>query len=105
MKLHFLWILILAILSLSPGGREKAAFKHHYRGTILYANGSYGRASSHFEKAFKLAPDNFNFGLSYALSLSRTSRISKAMRVLRKNDQRLPFSDPFYDQKKLYPNL
>lgn len=100
-KYSSLVIFPLMLLLLAPeSNRQKAAFRAHYKGMLLYSEAHYERAVSHFEKAHSIIPDNYNFNLSLALALSRVGRADEGLGLLQKSDILLRSGDPDLAQKE-----
>ncbi|MBP9077895.1 MAG: hypothetical protein KBG02_13595, partial [Haliscomenobacter sp.] len=70
--------------ALPPKEAGKAAYRLNYQGTLFYAEGKFVLARKQFQRAYEKAPGNFQFALSYGLSLGRTGRHQKAISVLAK---------------------
>jgi len=100
-KYSSLVIFPLMLLLLAPeSNRQKAAFRAHYKGMLLYSEAHYDRAVGHFEKAHSIIPDNYNFNLSLALALSRVGRADEGLGLLQKSDILLRSGDPDLAQKE-----
>lgn len=82
-----------------PKEAGKAAYRSNYQGAILYAEGKFILARKQFQRAYEKAPENFQFALSYGLSLGRTGRHQKAISVLAKAQRLLSPDDPEYALK------
>ncbi|MEQ8703836.1 MAG: VWA domain-containing protein [Phaeodactylibacter sp.] len=99
-KYSVLLIFPLMLLLLSPeSNRQKAAFRAHYKGMLLYSEAQYDRAVRQFEKAHNIIPENYNFTLSLALGLSRVDRADEGLSLLQKSDILLSSDDPDGAQK------
>ncbi len=85
--------------ALPPKEAGKAAYRLNYQGTLFYAEGKFALARKQFQRAYEKAPGNFQFALSYGLSLGRTGRHQKAISVLTKAQRLLPPDDPEYALK------
>ena len=100
-KLKFSGLLVFLFLlistSLPPPGDGKTAHKLHYKGTLFFLDGNYGRATGLFERAYGMEPENFNFALSLGLGLGRTGKLMEGLNVIKK--ARLSEDDPSYPQK------
>ncbi|GJM31774.1 MAG: hypothetical protein DHS20C18_07750 [Saprospiraceae bacterium] len=75
------------------------AYRLHYRGTLNYSEGNYQKAVGYFRRAYGLAPDNFSFALSLAVSLSRVGKGDESLKVLHEGERYLLVHDPEYPQK------
>ncbi len=82
-----------------PKEADKAAFRSNYQGTLFYAEGRFVQARHFFRRAYEKAPGNFQFALSYGLSLGRTGRRQKAISVLTGAQRLLSPNDPEYHLK------
>ena len=101
------WAYLLGALAfflpLKPDiGGQKAAFKAHYKGTLLYNEGHYQRAVQQFDKAYQTIPENYNFMLSLAVGLSRVGRGTEGLNLLRKGGAQLSAKNPAHAQKLAY---
>ncbi len=85
--------------ALPPKEAGKAAYRLNYQGTLFYAEGKFVLARKQFQRAYEKAPGNFQFALSYGLSLGRTGRHQKAISVLAKAQRLLSPADPEFALK------
>lgn len=102
------WALLLALSFIflpSSGNKQKAAFKAHYKGMVLYGEGHYQRAAGKFEEAYQAIPGNYNFALSLAVALSRIGRAAEGLSLLEKCSGLLNAKDPEYFQKLAYQHF
>jgi len=81
-----------------PLVRDKAAYRHYYKGLALYGEANYAKAASELSKAYRSWPENFNFSLAYGLSLSRNESYLQGLKVLEK--VRISDTDPYLEHKK-----
>lgn len=103
MKRLYIPLALLFTLSFTgPFGGQKAAFKAHYKGMLLYSEGQYQRAARQFEEAYNIIPGNYNFALSLAMGLSRVGRAAEGLALLVKAANQLSERDPEYLQKQAY---
>lgn len=100
-RLLFLATLIALLTSFKPLGGSKAAYKAHFRGTILYAEGKFKNAEAHFRRAYESVPDNFNFAMALAVCMGHNGQPDKGIKLLKKSSRTLSPQDPEYDQKKV----
>ena len=105
-KRLYIPLTLLVITSFAgPFGGQKAAFKAHYKGMLLYGEGNYQRAVRQFEEAYHIIPGNYNFALSLSMALSRVGRATEGLSLLSKAGGLLSERDPDYIQKQAYQNL
>ncbi len=97
--LLFLPLVILLAVSM-PAISKKHAYSNHFKGSLSYKKEEFTKAVRYFESAYKAVPDNLNFGLSYAISLSRTGSPQKALEVLAATWLLLQEKDPEYPMKR-----
>lgn len=101
-QLSCFFILFLAFTSfIRPFGGKKAAFKAHFRGTILYGEGRYSKAEPLLRKAYESIPENFNFAMALAMCMGQTGDPAKGIELLKKSSRLLSPRDPEYKQKKV----
>ncbi len=103
MAIKYSSLLLILVCLFGPGaeqGRQKVAFKAHYKGMLLYGEAHYERAVRQFEKAHRILPDNYNFNLSLALALSRIGRADDGLALLQQSETLLRPGDPDLRQKK-----
>ncbi len=101
-RLSLLFLIVCIASSFHfPGGSVKAAYRHHYKGTLDFSEGQYGRAEGHFRQAYDIIPDNFTFALSLSACLGRNGKPDEALRILQKSDAGLVQEDREYAQKKV----
>ncbi|HOY15861.1 MAG TPA: hypothetical protein PLC89_01150 [Haliscomenobacter sp.] len=88
------WGTLLKNVDAHPPPPDKQAYRLHYQGSLLYAEGKYRQASGHFERAYQLFPENFSFALAHGLCLGRMGEpgtaknvLEKARRLVASNDQ------------------
>lgn len=86
--------LIISLQLLAGGGKE--AFRNYYLGSYYFAEGVYGRAANHLEKAYNLDPQQYQFALAYALSLGQQGKTDDAITILNKGKNLLPVNHPSY---------
>ena len=96
---YSLVLLILGMIASGHGFKtvpppDKQAYRLHYQGSLLYAEGKYRQAGNNFERAYRLFPENFSFALAHGLCLGRlgdpaTAKtiLEKARRLISPNDQ------------------
>ena len=105
-KRLYIPLTLLVITSFAgPFGGQKAAFKAHYKGMLLYGEGNYQRAVRQFEEAYHIIPGNYNFALSLSMALSRVGRATEGLSLLSKAGGLLSERDPDYLQKQAYQNF
>jgi len=95
-------VLLLGLSQKEGFGGQKAAFKAHYKGMLLYHEGNFQRAVNQFERAYQIIPDNYNFVLSLAVGLSRVGKSEEGLQLIRKSSALLSKQDPAYEQKYAY---
>jgi tetratricopeptide (TPR) repeat protein len=78
---------------------DKQAYRLHYQGSLLYAEAKYRQASTHFERAYRLFPENFSFALAHGLCLGRLGDASSAKKILDEARQLLAPNDQERAQK------
>ncbi len=99
MRQLFLLLATIMCLGFLPSGGKKTAYRLHYRGTLNYSEGNYSKAVNYFKRAYDLAPDNFSFALSLAMSLSRVGKGEESLEILHEGERYLEVRDPEYPQK------
>ena len=95
----YLCAIVFAFTSFKPLGGNKAAYKAHFRGTILFAEGKYKNAEAHFRKAYDRIPENFNFAMALALCMGQNGQPDKGISLLQKSSRLISPLDPEYTQK------
>ena len=98
-RILLLPLLILTFTSFKPFGGGKAAYKAHFRGTILYTEGKYKSAEAQFRKAYESIPENFNFAMALAICMGHNGNPDKGISLLKSSSQQLSPHDPEYEQK------
>ena len=109
------WIMALLLLSVAwmasystnlqkplPFGNKRTAYKYHYRGTLEFHQGNYQKATTLFEKAYRILPENFHFKLALALSYGYNGQAKKAADVLQSSSQRLSPQSEEYAQQEAF---
>ncbi len=100
-RLLLLILTVCTVSSFHPWGSAKAAYRHHFKGTVNFAEGQYGRAEDHFRKAYAILPDNYTFALSLSACLGRNGNPTEALKILQKSTANLKREDREYTQKKV----
>ncbi len=100
-RLLLLFLIICSTSSFQPWGSARAAYRHHFKGTIDFAEGQYARAETHFRRAYEILPDNYTFALSLAACLGRNGNTTEALQILQKSDVNLRRDDREYAQKRV----
>jgi len=100
-RLLLLLLIVFTATSFQPQGSARAAYRHHYKGTLDFAEGQYRRAEDHFQRAYDILPENFTFALSLAACLGRNGNPSKALNILLQSTYYLRNDDPEYAQKNV----
>jgi len=90
-------LLFLALAASLPALRKKHAYSSHFKGTLAWKKEEYSKAERFFEQAFNGVPDNFNFALSYAISLARSGKPSEAQILLEASRSLLLPTHPEHD--------
>jgi len=91
-KLLLTIVLLLSVASTLLA--QKAAYRHYYRGAMLYAEGQFRQAEGHFRQAAEIIPDNFYFTSAYALALSRSGQYESGRLLLQKAGGFIALKDP-----------
>ncbi len=93
--------LILAMCSIPLGSLwgQKSAYRHYYRGAMLYSEGQYKQAESHFRQALAVLPSNFHFSAAYGIVLSRGGHYAAGRDMLQRAGLLLHPKDPEYMAK------
>jgi len=92
--LFIFFCLTISLQLLAGGGKE--AFRNYYLGSYYFAEGVYGRAANHLEKAYRLDPEQYQFALAYALSLGQQEKTDDAITILNKGKNLLRATHPNY---------
>jgi tetratricopeptide (TPR) repeat protein len=101
---YSLVLLILGMIASGHGFKtvpppDKQAYRLHYQGSLLYAEGKYRQAGSNFERAYRLFPENFSFALAHGLCLGRLGDPATAKTVLEKARRMVSPTDQERQQK------
>jgi tetratricopeptide (TPR) repeat protein len=97
MKTKGLFLLLFFALAMSlPALRKKQAYSSHFKGTLAWKKEAYDKAERYFAQAFQGVPDNFNFALSYAISLSKSQKLPEALAILENSLFLIPPGTPEY---------
>lgn len=98
--LLFTSVLLVALAMGLPAVRKKQAYSSHFKGTLAWKKEEFSKAARYFETAFRAVPDNLNFTLTYALSLSRTGKVEEALDVLQSSGSLIHEGDPEFPFKQ-----
>jgi len=78
---------------------QKKAYSAHYQGSLLYAEGEWGKANQKFQQAHSIVPNNFYFGLSYGLSEGRLGKAKRGVSLIQNAMTYLDPLDPDFRYK------
>ena len=73
---------------------QKAAYRHYYRGAMMYAEGQFRQAEDQFRQAAAIIPNNFYFATAYGLALSRSGDYESGRLMLQKAGAFIAPKDP-----------
>lgn len=92
-----LGLCLLSSVLFAGGGKE--AFRNYFLGSYYFAEGVYSKAANHLQKAYQMDPEQYQFGLAYALALGQQKKSDEAFQVLNKSKGLLSAQHP--DHKHL----
>lgn len=88
-----------------PSGNLKTAYVQYHKGAIQFAEGAYKAAEGHFQRAYSIAPENYNFAIAYGLSRGINGNTKEGLDILNKAEGFLKKNDPERAQKLAYQHF